>query len=141
MQDQAAPIDSNKLIARVKGAPTFGGEKSRVQALKVVAYSYTASWVAAIIAIIPGLALLSALLGLIYGLYLLNLGLPFTMKCPSEKSVAYTAVTIIAAIIVGFVLNLVIGSVGGYGYGMRHSFSGPPPHARIVPWGASNGVG
>ena len=112
-------------------APTFGGEKSRVQALKVVAYSYTASWVAAIIGIIPGLTLLSALLGLVYGLYLLNLGLPFTMKCPPEKSIAYTAVTIIAAIIVGFVLNLVIGSVGGYGYGMRHNFSGPPPHAGI----------
>ena len=46
-------------------APTFSGEKSRVQALKVVAYSYTASWVAAIIGIIPGLVLLSALLGLI----------------------------------------------------------------------------
>ena len=112
-------------------APTFSGEKSRVQALKVVAYSYTASWVAAIIGIIPGLVLLSALLGLIYGLYLLNLGLPFTMKCPPEKSIAYTAVTVIAAIIVGFVLNLVIGSVGGYGYGMRHNFSGPPPHAGI----------
>ena len=112
-------------------APTFSGEKSRVQALKVVAYSYTASWVAAIIGIIPGLGLLAALLGLIYGLYLLNLGLPFTMKCPPEKSIAYTAVTIIAAIIVGFVLNLVIGSVGGYGYGMRHNFSGPPPHAGI----------
>jgi hypothetical protein len=112
-------------------APTFSGEKSRVQALKVVAYSYTASWVAAIIGIIPGLVLLSALLGLIYGLYLLNLGLPFTMKCPPEKSIAYTAVTIIAAIIVGFVLNLVIGSVGGYSYGMRHNFSGPPPHAGI----------
>jgi Yip1-like protein len=119
-------------------APTFGGEKSRVQALKVVAYSYTASWVAAIIGIIPGLTLLSALLGLVYGLYLLNLGLPFTMKCPPEKSIAYTAVTVIAALIVGFVLNLVIGSVGGYGYGMRHSFSGPPPHAGIGN-GASSG--
>jgi len=45
-------------------------------------------------------------------------------------------VTIIASIIVGFVLNLVIGSVGGYGYGMRHNFSGPPPHA-----GIGNGAG
>ena len=122
-------------------APTFSGEKSRVQALKVVAYSYTASWVAAIIGIIPGLVLLSALLGLIYGLYLLNLGLPFTMKCPPEKSIAYTAVTIIAAIIVGFVLNLVIGSVGGYGYGMRHNFSGPPPHAGIGRGAQTQAVG
>ena len=27
-------------------APTFGGEKNQIQALKVVAYSYTASWIA-----------------------------------------------------------------------------------------------
>ncbi|MGA2562391.1 MAG: Yip1 family protein [Steroidobacteraceae bacterium] len=117
-------------------APTFNGEKNRVQALKVVAYSYTANWVAAIIGIIPGLGLLAALVGLIYGLYLLNLGLPFTMKCPPEKSLAYTAVTIIAAIIVGVVLNLVIGSVGGFGYGPRHNFSVLPPHA-----GSGSGAG
>jgi Yip1 domain len=67
-------------------APTFGGQKNRVQALKVVAYSYTAAWLAAIIGMVPGLALLSALAGMIYGLYLLYLGLPYTMKCPAEKS-------------------------------------------------------
>ncbi len=60
-------------------APTFGGQKDRVQALKVVAYAYTAAWVASIIGIVPGLGLLSALAGAIYGLYLLYLGLPFTM--------------------------------------------------------------
>jgi hypothetical protein len=105
-------------------APTFGGQKDKVQALKVVAYSYTASWVAAIIGIIPGLGLLSALAGLFYGLYLLNVGLPFTMKCPPEKSLGYTVVTIIAAIVVGIVLNLVIGSVGGYGRGLTRSLTG-----------------
>jgi hypothetical protein len=104
-------------------APTFGGQKDRVQALKVVAYAYTASWVAAIIGIVPGLALIAALAGLGYGLYLLNLGLPFTMKCPPEKSLGYTIVTIIAAIIVGIVLNLVIGSVGGYGRGLNRNLS------------------
>jgi len=105
-------------------APTFSAQKDKVQALKVVAYSYTASWVASIVGIIPGLGLISALAGLFYGLYLLNLGLPFTMKCPPEKSLGYTIVTIIAAIIVGIVLNLVIGSVGGYGRGFTRSLGG-----------------
>ena len=41
-------------------APTFGGQKSQVQALKTVAYAYTASWIASIIGIVPGLGLLSA---------------------------------------------------------------------------------
>src|SRR5271165_7031836 len=96
-------------------APTFGGQKDRVQALKAVAYSYTAAWVASIIGIVPGLGLLSALAGLIYGLYLLNLGLPFTMKCPAEKSLAYTVVTVIVAVVVSIVLGLIVRAVGGYG--------------------------
>ena len=96
-------------------APTFGGQKSQIQALKVVAYAYTAAWVAAIIGIVPGLGLLSALAGLIYGLYLLYLGLPFTMKCPAEKSLGYTVVTVLVAIVVSIVLGLVVRAVGGFG--------------------------
>jgi hypothetical protein len=91
-----------------------------VQALKTVAYSYTASWVASIIGIIPGLTLIAALAGAIYGIYLLNMGLPFTMKCPPEKAVGYTAVTIVVAIIVGFVLNLIVAGAGGWGMDSGH---------------------
>lgn len=96
-------------------APTFGGQKSQVQALKVVAYSYTASWIASLLGLVPGLGLLAALVGLIYGLYLLYLGLPFTMKCPADKALGYTIVTVIAAIVVSVVLGLVVSSVGGFG--------------------------
>jgi hypothetical protein len=102
-------------------APTFGGQKDRIQALKVVAYAYTAAWVAAIIGMVPGLGLLSALAGVIYGLYLLYLGLPFTMKCPAEKSLGYTVVTVIVAIVVSIVLGLIVRSVGGFG-----AFGGGP---------------
>ncbi len=34
-------------------APTFGGQKDSVQALKVVAYSYTSSWIAGIAVLLP----------------------------------------------------------------------------------------
>lgn len=103
-------------------APTFGGQKDRVQALKAVAYSYTASWVASIIGIIPGLRLLAALAGLFYGLYLLYLGLPATMKCPQEKSTGYTVVTVIAAIVVYFVLALLLRPLAGaYAPGFGHT--------------------
>jgi hypothetical protein len=107
-------------------APTFGAEKNRVQALKTVGYAYTASWVASILGIIPGLGLLAALAGGIYSIYLLNMGLPFTMKCPSEKSIGYTAVTLIVAIIVGWVLFLIVGSVTGLGMGFGRGFAGYP---------------
>jgi hypothetical protein len=86
-------------------APTFNGQRSQVQALKVVAYSSTASWVAGIFALVPGLRLLG-ILGL-YSLYLLYLGLPALMKSPREKALAYAAVVIIA----GIVLFVIIGVI------------------------------
>jgi hypothetical protein len=86
-------------------APTFNGQRSQIQSLKLAAYSLTASWVAGIFALIPGLRILT-LLG-IYSLYLLYLGLPVLMKTPREKAASYTAVVILAAI----VLSLVIGAV------------------------------
>ena len=107
-------------------APSFGGEKNRVQALKTVGYAYTAYWVASILGIIPGLGLLAALAGGIYSIYLLNMGLPFTMKCPPEKAIGYTAVTIIVAIIVGWLLGLVVYSVTGLGTGFGRGIAGYP---------------
>jgi hypothetical protein len=88
-------------------APTFNGHRSQIQALKLAAYSLTASWVAEIFALIPGLRILT-LLGL-YSLYLLYLGLPVLMKTPREKALAYTVVVIIAAII----LWMIIGAIAG----------------------------
>jgi hypothetical protein len=87
-------------------APTFGGQRSQIQALKLAAYSSTASWLAAIFGLVPALSPL-ALLGL-YSLYLLYLGLPVLMKAPRDKAVGYIGVVIITAI----VLAMVIGAVG-----------------------------
>lgn len=90
-------------------APTFGGQKNFVQALKTAAYSYTAGWVASIAIIVPWLGWLIALAGAIYGIYLLYLGLPHTMRNPTDKSIGYTAVTII----IGFILSIVVGAIVG----------------------------
>jgi hypothetical protein len=94
-------------------APTFGGQKDSVQALKVVAYSYTASWVAGIAVLLGALGILIMLLGLVYGIYLFYIGLPPTMKCPPEKAGGYTVVTLICAILVGLVVFYLLGTVLG----------------------------
>lgn len=90
-------------------APTFGGQKNQIQALKVAAYSSTAWWVAGIVLIIPMLAPLM-LVGL-YSLYLLYTGLPRLMKTPAEKSVPYVAVIIVAAIVAAIVASLIAGAI------------------------------
>ncbi len=98
-------------------APTFGGEKSMGQALKVAAYSMTAAWLAGIFVILPMLGFLS-ILGL-YSLYLLYLGLPVLMKAPAEKSTGYTVVVVIAAIVLWVVIGAVAGAfVPGPQFGM-----------------------
>ncbi len=89
-------------------APSFDGQKSQIQSLKVAVYAYTAAWVAGIFAIVPALAALSILGGL-YSLYLLYLGLPRVMNAPQTKALGYTAV----CVIVGIILSVVIGSVVG----------------------------
>jgi hypothetical protein len=94
-------------------APTFGATKDRTQAVKTAAYAYTAGWVGGIGVLIPGIGTLIAIVGGIYGIYLLYLGLPFTMKCPPEKATGYTVVTLIAAIILGVVISMVTGSIAG----------------------------
>jgi hypothetical protein len=94
-------------------APTFSGQKDMVQALKTVAYSWTASWVAGIAVIVPWLGWLIALAGAVYAIYLLYLGLPHTMKCPAEKAGGYTAVSVIIAIVLSWIIALIIGGVIG----------------------------
>ena len=62
---------------------------------------------------------LIALAGLVYGIYLLYLGLPQTMKCPPERSAGYTAVAVIIAIVAGWVLFAVVWRVAAQtGMGM-----------------------
>jgi hypothetical protein len=86
-------------------APTFKGQRNQIQALKVAAYSSTASWVAGIFALVPGLRFL-AILG-VYSLYLLYLGLPVLMKSPKEKAMGYTVVVILAAIVLFMVIGVI----------------------------------
>jgi hypothetical protein len=86
-------------------APTFSGQKNMDQALKLAAYSYTASWLAGIFVIIPMLGILS-LLGL-YSIYLLYTGIPDLMKSPQEKSLGYTAAVVIAAIVIFVVISYI----------------------------------
>jgi hypothetical protein len=93
-------------------APTFGGEKNHAQALKVAVYSYTPAWIAGVLQIFPGLTILGALVSF-YGLYLLYLGLPRLMNNPPEKSVGYTAVVVICAILIGYAIALVSGLFAG----------------------------
>lgn len=89
-------------------APTFGGEKNQAQALKLAVYAYTPAWIAAVFQILPVLAIL-ALLGALYCFYLLYRGIPVLMKSPPDKAIPYTAVVVVAAIVMYFILAMIAG--------------------------------
>jgi hypothetical protein len=109
-------------------APNFGGEKNPVQALKTVAYAWTASWVAGIGQIVPGIGWLIAIAGGIYGIYLLYLGLPHTMKAPADKAAGYTAVSVIIAVVLSWICALVVGGIIGTGAMMGMGAAGSNMH-------------
>jgi len=86
-------------------APRFAAEKDSRQALKIVIYSYTPAGLMGIFGILPMFSLV-AILGGLYGFYLLYLGLPVLMRCPQEKAMAYTAATITGTLLISFLLAL-----------------------------------
>ncbi|HEY2562036.1 MAG TPA: Yip1 family protein [Caldimonas sp.] len=106
-------------------APTFGGNKNFIAALKVVAYGSTAGFVGGIFNVLPSLAVLG-LLAALYSIYLFYLGLPVLMRCPAGKAGAYTAVVCLCAIVAGVVLG-----------GVSSLFVGPGP----MGWGSRTVVG
>lgn len=89
-------------------APSFGAHKDRVQALKVVAYSYTATWLAGLAVLLPWVGWIIGIAGSTYAVYLLYLGLVPTMRAPPEKAAGYAAVVVVCA----FMLSLLTG-IGG----------------------------
>src|SRR5882724_902287 len=71
-------------------APSFSSAKNIGRSAQLVAYSYTAVWVAGIFYIIP------------------YLGIPAMKGTPEDKQVTYMIVSAIVIIVIGFVVNMII---------------------------------
>jgi len=89
-----------------KLAPNFSSIADQNKATKLVSYVYTPVFLIAILNIVPVLRDLS-IVGLLYGLYILYIGLPIVLKTPQDKVVGYVVVTLVAALIVFFVLSAI----------------------------------
>jgi hypothetical protein len=102
-----------------KLAPTFESTSNDLQALKLVAYAYTAAWVAGVFMIIPALGIL-AILGSLYSIYLFYIGLPIMMKTPAAKVVPYMVVAAVVVIVVSVVIGLLTAALTGVGGAYRY---------------------
>ncbi|MCB2067599.1 MAG: YIP1 family protein [Erythrobacter sp.] len=92
-------------------SPNFGGKSDFASAFRLMAYSYTAAWLAQIFGIVPMLSILG-IVGL-YSFYLLYKGVTPVMGVPQEKAVGYTVVTVLVGIVAMFVASLVVSTVTG----------------------------
>jgi hypothetical protein len=84
-------------------APTFGGQKNDVQALKIAAYGSTPWFVAGVFQLLPQLALVRILVSL-YTAYLVFSGVPVVMKPAKDQAMGYAIVAVLAAVVVALIV-------------------------------------
>ena len=92
-------------------APTFGGAKDFISAMKVAAYAPTAAWIASVFTAIPVLTVL-VVLGL-YSFYLFYVGLPLLMRVRQEKALGYFFAVMVGVIIVWAIILFLPGRLFG----------------------------
>ena len=92
-------------------APSFDGQRSQVQGMKLAVYSPTASWVAGLTMIIPPIGVLVGFVAFIYSVYTLWIGAPKLMKVPAEKAMGFNIVLILAWIVIAVIIGWIIGMI------------------------------
>ena len=116
-------------------APSFGGTKNPVGAMKVMAYGATAVYVAGLLKLLPALGLLG-IIAACYSVYLMYLGLQAVMKAPQDKAVGYTAVVvvifIVASIVVGTITTMFVGFGALSTFGRPSAFSVNTPNGQVT---------
>ena len=91
-------------------APSFGGEKEIMSSHKLAVYSATPGWIGGIFGIIPALWVIG-LLFFLYGIYVLYLGANPVKKVPKEKTIVFTLVVIIVAIVIYVITTAIVRNI------------------------------
>ncbi len=91
-------------------APSFSSKKDMVASMKVVIFAYTAAWVAGIFSIIPVLSFIG-IIGGIYSLVLMYMGLQRVKDVPKDKMIGYFIVILIVAIVVYMIIAAIVGAI------------------------------
>jgi hypothetical protein len=91
-------------------AKNFGTTVSLNDAIKLVAYSYTPSFLSGVFYLIPALTILT-LIGDIYSLYVLYLGFQLITNVSEQQKTSYFLISLIAIIVVSVVITFVLGII------------------------------
>ena len=89
-------------------ANNFKSKENKMQAMKLVSYAATPWLLLGIASIYPPIAIIS-LLGGLYGLYILYLGLPILMETPKEQQISYFVIGLIIYIVIMGIIYWLVG--------------------------------
>lgn len=90
-------------------AGSFNSEKAINKSAQLVAYSSTPSYIASLLSFVPGIGTLISIAGMIYGIYLMYLGIGPLKKTSEEQKVAYMVVAYLVIIAIYFITAAVTG--------------------------------
>lgn len=110
------------LLAQVVDAlaPTFGGSRDFVAALKLVAYSLTVAWLAGIFNLLGVLGFAPWLAAMAYSFHTFFLGAPVLKKASADRALPFTLVIVLCAFVLGYLASVIVGGI----LGVPHAASG-----------------
>jgi hypothetical protein len=94
------------IVKRV--SPSFNGNSDQVQAMKLMTYASTPSWVVALVGWIPFLGALLSFAAIVYVVYLIYLGLHPVLGVPKEKVAGFTVVIVLIYVVLALVLSCIV---------------------------------
>jgi hypothetical protein len=92
----------------------FGGERSRTQAFKLVAYAGCAGWLGGVFLLLPAPGGALAFLAGLYSLYLFYLGLPKLMRSDPEQTPVYFALALVIGVGLALLMGILSSCAGGW---------------------------
>jgi hypothetical protein len=94
--------------------PSFDSGKNFGKSMQLAVYASTSAWVAGILLIIPGIGWLAMIIGTIYSVFLLAVGMPVLKGIQKDKVAGYVALSVISMIVIGLVLTRVFSAILGF---------------------------
>jgi hypothetical protein len=92
-------------------SPSFNGTSDKVQAMKLMTYASTPSWVVALLSWIPFLGAVLGFAAIVYVVYLIYCGLNPVLGVPKEKIAGFTLVIVLIYVVVALIMSGIVAAL------------------------------
>lgn len=92
-------------------SPSFNGTSDKVQAMTLMTYASTPSWVVALLSWIPFLGAVLGFAAIVYVVYLIYCGLNPVMGVPKEKIAGFTVVIVLIYVVVALIMSGIVAAL------------------------------